>query len=133
MLKYLFACQYNDGSMFTQNKEDVSLIDTKKSAFFDVLLDQVERFWIYNLPTGRQDPDNIYLVDLRDGHFEVNRVPFFMHEITIDATKHLTNFRLIYKRRNWVDNKGGHRIMFMIGWQANYPDSKNEKRIMMIN
>ena len=125
MLKYLFACQYNDGSMFTQNKEDVSLIDTKKSAFFDVMLDQVERFWIEN-------QDNIYLVDLSDGHFEVNRVPFFMHEITIDATKHLTNFRLIYKRRNWVDNKSGHRIMYMLGWQANYPDGKNEKRIMMI-
>ena len=134
MLKYLFTAQFNDGATLEQTQEDISKIIPKKSAFFDVLNDtrKVERFWLYNIRT-----DTKYLVDLIDGHFEINGNPFFLHEQTIDESKTLSDFRLIYFRRvqqsmNIESGEASTKTMFIIGWQANHPDGKNEKRIIFI-
>ena len=142
MLRYLFTAQFNDGTMLEQTQDDVSKTNPKKSAFFDVLNDtrKLERFWLLeiykNVDLDRITPSK-YLVDLTDGHFEINGNSFFLHEQTIDESKKLSDFRLIYFRRvqqsmNLTSGEASTKTMFMIGWQANYADGKNEKRILFI-
>jgi len=71
MLKYLFVVEYKDGSVYQQNTEDISVTDDKRSCFFDVVQENVLRFFLV-------DADNIFCVDLTDGHFEVNKISFFI-------------------------------------------------------
>lgn len=142
-LKYLFHCEFNDGEIFSQNAEDRSVIDPeKRSSFFDLLQDtrEVERFWLEEADDKFLSitKPNTYLVDLTDGHFEVNGSSFFLHEQTIDPLKKLSKFRLIYFRRNTVSlnlatgEQSALTMIFIIGWQANHPDGRNVKRTMMV-
>ncbi len=142
MLKYLFTAQFNDGQIIKQDQEDVSKFNPLKSKFFDVLNDtrKLEKFWLLEkkrFHVIESEPQKKYLVDLTDGHFEINGVPFFLHEQTVDETKTLSNFRLIYFRRvqqslNIDSGKAATKVMFVIGWQANLPDGKNVQKIMYI-
>lgn len=153
MLKYLFRCQFNDGEVFNQTQEDKSKLIEGGSAFTDVLKKQevegkkLESFYL-------ESNDDSYGVNLGDGCFTVNGKTFFMHEQTVDKSKKLTNFRLIYFRRNTVSinfkvtEKELKKIPFkeidgklvteytstiyLLGWQANYPDGSNHKQIMYI-
>ena len=43
-MKYRFVVEYEDGSLFEQNEEDVSKVDPKRSAFFDIQQDRVKTF-----------------------------------------------------------------------------------------
>ena len=127
MLKYLFVAGYKDGSYYQQNEADVSCTDEKRSCFFDVDQEQVWDF-ILNDKEG-----NWFLVDLVDGHFEVNGKPFFMH----DQGEGLKDFRLIFYRQHEHDFNLGmeevaHRIRYCIGWQTNDKNGNNVKRIMEI-
>ena len=115
-MKYLFEVEYKDGTFFKQNAEDVSLTDPKRSAFFDIKQNEVKRF---TLAGG-----NTFSVDLTDGHFEVNGVPFRVH------SGDLKDFRLIYWRQHTHTfgmklNEQSHEIAFCIGWQTN--DEKGQK------
>lgn len=129
-LKYLFIVEYKDGSIFEQNPLDISITDGKRSSFFDVKQDEVKTFYI-------GDGKNGFLVDLTDGHFEVNGVSFFMH----DAGSGLKDFRLIFYRQHLhhfhigdygVPNELMHEINFCIGWQTNDEKGNNIKRIMEV-
>jgi hypothetical protein len=130
MLKYYFDVEYTDGTFYTQNKDDRSLIDPeKRSCFYDVMQDiekgkQVKTFLL-------SDGVDAYSVDLTDGHFEVNGKPFFMH----DSGMGLKNFRLIFYRQhthqfNMQQQELSHFINYCIGWQTNDETGKNYKRIM---
>ncbi len=142
MLRYLFTTQFNDGTILEQTQEDVSKTHFKKSAFFDVLnnTSEVKRFWLSELERFQVDqskPLRKYLVDLTDGHFEFNGDPFFMHEQTMDPSKNLSKFRLVYFRRvqqsrNVESGKESTKTIYIIGWQANYPTGKNHKQIIYI-
>lgn len=79
-----------------------------------------------------------YGVDLRDGHFEVDGVPFFMHE---DST--LFGFKMVFFRQHThsfeVGVKSGdvkkeisHQIVYRFGWQCTV-GGKNHQRIMQIS
>jgi hypothetical protein len=70
-LSYLFECHLNDGTLIQQTPEDVSVLDPTRSAYYDVVQRKadVEVFGIFN-------DDHTYAVDLRDGHFEIDGVPF---------------------------------------------------------
>ena len=137
MLKYNFACQFNDGSVFYQNSEDKSILFEGKSAFTDILELQKEKsiinFWLFE-----DNTDNTFLVNLVDGHFEINGIPFFIHEQTVDVKKILSNFRLIYFRRVTqsinltTEKEADPSIIYLLGWQANYPDGSNHKEIIYI-
>ncbi len=72
-LSYLFECHLNDGTLIQQTEEDVSTIDPTRSAYYDVVQRKadVEAFGIFN-------DQHTYAVDLRDGHFEIDGVPFFI-------------------------------------------------------
>jgi hypothetical protein len=128
-LKYLFTAEYSDGSTFEQDSADVSIQDPKRSAFFDVLQEKLARFSL-------KGAGHSFLVDLRDGHFEIDGTVFWMHD------KEISNIRLIYFRRhrhNFAkDRKTGavseesHTITYRIGWQANLADGSNVQEIMEI-
>jgi hypothetical protein len=92
IIMFLFECCFKDGSYLTQTPDDVSSIDPTRNAFYDVTqrIDDVIYFGLAGNGCG-------YLVDLRDGHFEVNGVPF-----RIDGVN-TTGLKLVYFRR--------HRLM----------------------
>jgi len=126
MLKYLFRAQYNDGSEFKQNQEDVSAKDRQRSAFFDI---DHERLTSFALEGG----GDVFRVDLRTGQFEVNGTSFYMHDVDLP----LSNFRVIFFRQHLhcVGGDGkqrSHAIRYLLGWQANMPDGENVQRVMVI-
>lgn len=127
MLKYLFIVEYKDGSIYEQNINDISVTDNKRSCFFDVKQDNVNKFHLIG-------EKNFFAVDLSDGHFEVNNVSFFMH----DQGLSLKDFRLIfYRQHEHSFNMGSkqelsHEINYCIGWQTNDENGNNIKRIMEI-
>lgn len=135
-LKYLFHCQFNDGETFVQNKEDKSFIDETKSAFTDLLKKAEEK----SIDTfSLTDNVNTYLVDLRDGHFEINGIPFFAHEQTFQNDLQVSNFRLIYYRRNQIqvntatnESSIPNTLCYIMGWQANQADGKNIQKLIYI-
>lgn len=123
-MKYLFACRFSDGSRYFQRADDVSLTNDKKSAFFDVMDKDIVRFWI--------DGDGHHIVvDLTDGHFDVDGASFKLHD-----DEGLKNFRLIYYRRITAKFSGTEEVEreteFCIGWQTNGKFGENIKRILMI-
>lgn len=120
-LKYLFSVLYTDGSIFEQTAEDKSETREGGSAYTDVRQDDVFRFGIAN-------EDRTALVDLSDGHFEIDGRPVWVG----DAHEHLVGdvrLRLIYFRRNQILfnaalEEQAHRTRFYLGWQATV-DGKN--------
>jgi hypothetical protein len=120
--KYLFEAHLIDGTIIQQSPDDVSHVDPNQSSFYDVIQqhDQIEAFGLYS------DEDiATYVVDLTDGHFEVNGHSFNAHDPQVVLPKD-TIYRLIYFRRNNVHfaaNAEGvdqlaHEITYFIGWQA---------------
>lgn len=133
MLKYLFQATYKDGSIYKQNKEDRSLHHAHGSSYTDVKQDQLKSFFLF-------DNKNTFSVNLEDGHFEVNGVPFFMH-----ANDALKNYRLIYfrnvqqhltmqiKDRKEISREQTQgRIIYLLGWQTNDEKGNNIQRVMEI-
>jgi hypothetical protein len=66
-LKYLFEVEYVDGTVFSQTKEDISTIDSKRSAFYDVLQSgkKIKKFTLRRFI-------NRYSIDLITGEFDIN-------------------------------------------------------------
>lgn len=127
LLKYLFIVEYKDGTIYRQNEEDKPVIVSKGSSFSDVRIEDVKRFYLV-------DAKNVFCVDLSDGHFEVNEVPFFMH----DAGDGLKDFRLIFYRQHThcvnigLGKEVSHDVNYCIGWQTNDINGNNVKRIMEV-
>lgn len=122
-LKYLFIVEYKDGAIYQQNETDISITDSKRSCFFDVRQDDVRKFFLV-------DANNVFCVDLEDGHFEINNVPFFMHDTGLE----LTDFRLIFYRQhehkfNIGFDELSHEVKYCMGWQT-AKEEKNHKRII---
>ena len=125
-LKYLFQVTYKDGSTYTQNEEDKSISgNDTKSCYFDVKQEDVKNFFLFN-------NEHQYSVNLEDGHFEVDGLPFFMHTDFL-----LKDFRIVFYRQHTHDftmdgQEVNHRIAYCFGWQTNDKDKKNVQRIMTI-
>lgn len=124
-LKYKFSALYTDGSLIEQNDEDVSAQDTRRSAFYDV---DHSRLNVFTL----KGAGHIYTVDLLDGTFGIDGVPFRMHEGP------LSNIRLIFFRRhthtvNGLFEELAHQIVYRLGWQANNAEGKNVQRVMEVD
>ncbi len=137
MLKYLFSVKFTDGTTYTQNADDRSLIEPEiRSCFYDVMqaIEKGKKIEYFVLSDGKDS----YLVDLIDGHFEVNGKGFFMHN-----RRDLTDFRIIFYRQHTrivfyrqqthaVDiDEQEHEITYCLGWQTT-EDGKNTQRIMEI-
>ena len=120
-LKYLFSCEIND-EIYRQNPEDVSITDKTKSCYYDIMDKKVARFWL----AGK---GHIYLVDLKDGHFEVDGISFRLHD------ENLKDFKLIFYRTHTIDFAGlvevNHDVEYCFGWEAK-KDGKDYKQIIRI-
>lgn len=129
MLKYLFTAEYNNGATYQQTPEDVSINDPKKSCFYDIDHTKLVKFTL-------KGEGHTYAVDLRDGHFEIDGVPFYMHE-----DPDLVAFRLIFFRQHThtiqqsrdKDRELSHEIVYRFGWQTETVKGENYQRVMQIN
>lgn len=128
-MKYLFTVYFQDGTFYEQNEQDVSRSSPERSCFFDI--QQQENAGnpvvIFCLTNGI----NSYLVDLRDGHFEVNGVHLDLNDEEVKGP-----FRLIYFRRHTHNfSQGGgqdaHWFTYNMGWQATH-NGENVKRIIRV-
>ena len=126
-LKYLFEVTYKDGSIYKQNEEDKPVIKEIGSSFSDVIQENVKTFTLIG-------EGNRYMVNLEDGHFEVNGIPFLMHE----ENDLLKDFRLVFWRRHThsfnrtMAEETSHIIVYRLGWQANDRKGNNIQQIMQI-
>lgn len=132
MLEYLFSASFKDGSTYSQNAEDISNIEPSKSCFYDVLQlekDNKNPVLIFCISDG----EKTYLVDLRDGRFDINGASFYLH----DVEESLNNMRLVYFRRHWHTLSFGgeqkeHFIAYILGWQANGANGENIQKTITI-
>ena len=85
-----FVATFADGSQVFQNADDASNIAEGRNCYFDVLQKQIDTPLVCFVLAGEGYPT--FGVDLRDGHFEVNGVPFSQH------SEPLQEFRLQYYR-----------------------------------
>lgn len=129
-LKYLFTATFADGSTIAQTLEDKSATLPGKSAFTDVLARAKTTALVAFVVRGE---GHEYGVDLRDGHFEVDGMPFRMHD---DQPK---GFELVYFRGvriDWEQSKylikeKSHTVTHNIGWKA--IGAQNYQRVMQLD
>lgn len=130
-MNLLFTCYFEDGTFYTQNPQDVSINNPTKSCYFDIL----EKEKTGNNPLAfcltRNNSDDYYLVDLRDGAFEINNTRFFLHQ-----EDNIGPFKLIYYRTNNLYVTAGLpdslSIRYNFGWQTNF-NGENIKKIITID
>jgi hypothetical protein len=140
-LKYLFVAVYKDGSHFQQNPEDVSAKEPNRSAFFDVDQENLQAFFLVGPTSASKKNQHTYLVDLTDGHFEIDGVPFGMDPRARDGSrvyklaffrKHRANVEVNVRSgkmgRQWEDP-----IVYCLGWNATDQLGQVAQRIMEID
>lgn len=125
-LRYLFEAHLKDGTVIRQTPEDVSTAEPlTRSAFYDVAqrIDEVVYFGLHN---DRYS----YVVDLRDGHFEINGVPFSAQPVTSPRIVEGGKFKLVYFRdhqqelvmsANGSARPGNHYHQYRMGWEYTDP------------
>jgi len=126
-LKYLFGVHYSDGSEFFQTPDDVSATDPIRSAFYDVDLDRVELFQL-------EGDGHKYLVDLRDGHFEIDGLPFIAGDPRVQPIGQ--ELRLVYFRRHRESQHSDGTtssapVEYHFGWQFTV-DGKNYQQTLAV-
>src|SRR6188768_3045930 len=94
-MKYIFEVEFEDGSLYLQNPDDISSFDKKRSCWFDIESEFLphkkwKRLTLYS-------SDGIDHSIFSDGHFEVAGLPFRVHE----CDHPITNVQMIYHRRHW--------------------------------
>jgi hypothetical protein len=121
-LKYLFQVEYTDGTTFKQNKEDVSSTDPKRSAFYDVLQSgkPIKRF---SLVEDKLINPKKVTVDLTDGHFEMNGVPFISEAdrplpVLPEAFTIVFFRRHIHQFNTTTNAELSHTISYFLGWKC---------------
>lgn len=138
LVKYIFQADYKDGTHYTSTQEDISVQDPLKSCYYDVKQDELVRFFLFN-------DEHTYSVNLEDGHFEIDGVPFVMHEEHMHSLPNgrkieipLKDFRLIFFRQHQHDitvtylgeqKEIAHRITYHVGWQCTV-GGQNYQRVM---
>jgi hypothetical protein len=124
VLTYLFDAHFEDGTVIRQTLEDKSWSDPLRSAYSDVLQAieggrKLKSFALWN-------DDHVYAVDLTDGHFEVDHLPFFVQPVSSNCFPAGGVYRLIYFRDHEQDiiasqtgptELGEHRIAYRFGWE----------------
>ena len=135
-LRYLFVAKLKDGSIIEQPPDDASLIDSTRSAYYDVSqrLDDVIAFALH-------DDKNYYAVDLRDGHFEINGVPFSAQPVATPTINEGGKFRLLYYRDHQQElimgmdgsmKPGEHTHQYRMGWEYFDPSGKSYVQTIVV-
>ena len=119
MLKYLFTATFSDDTSIQQTPEDVSLVDPKRSAFYDVLqrIAAGDKLIGFSLTDGTHTAS----LDLITGQFTINGLPFGCYPDKMPTPE--ADYRLIYYRRHQQHftlnyQEVGHDIQFVFGWQT---------------
>ena len=133
-LKYLFVAYFDDGSIFEQTQDDISLTNPEKSRSYDVL-NCGKKVVKFSLTDGQHN----WSIDLLDGHFEVDGMVFHAtntplpsrflqlvffrsHQVTQDVTYN--------KEGEEVSRKDtGHKVTYFTGWQATV-NGKNYQHVV---
>ena len=108
-LRYLYRVVYNDGSIYDQNLNDISISDPNKSCYNDIKLKEIRYFTL-------SDGINSYTLSLSDGGVSINGSPKLY--LTHDK---LTDHELVYYRRVTLDITDDIRTMtmnFVLGYTA---------------
>ena len=145
-MKYLFKAEFLDGTTYEQHPNDLSIAGEGFGSSFSDIIERVRNgeVKIFSLISK----EHTGLVDLQDGHFEVDGLLF---EVSSDFNNTLlSSYRLIYFRRvrqcsqkivtldnelnpNVEDGEMTSQIVgFRIGWQANDESGKNYQQILEI-
>ena len=138
-MKYLFEAHFKDGSVVAQTPEDRSAIEPDtRSAYYDVVqkgLDQVTLF-------GLKSYEHTYVVDLTDGHFEIDGIPFSAQPATgpfipAEGTFELVYFRDITRQFNVAADdsrpeEGVVHTAFRFGWKYEDPNGKRWEQTIVI-
>lgn len=118
--KLFFIVTFEDGTQIAQNVEDVGAVEGR-NCYYDVMQKTLEVPAVCCVLAAEGYPT--FGVDLKDGHFEVNGVPFFMH------TEPYKDFRLQYFRNvtqhRQTNVKTGETIDtaevgYLLGWECEY-------------
>lgn len=145
-LKYLFCAKLRSGEIIEQTPEDVSSEREDKNAYYDLLektpdgepylhngavrcRSDVELFQM-------EDETTRYLVDLNDGHFEVQLldgelgIPFFIKIPSKGAI--LRPFRFLRRRHHFNANgtELGQECEYHFGWETE--DSKERAEMILV-
>ena len=136
MLKYLFVAGFADGTVIKQEQHDRSAIEPEtRSQFFDVLKKAEEsKLEVFQLRSIYEMERKEICVDLTDGHFEINGVPFRVHK-----EQPIGDLEIIFWRqhRHTIEVTGdqqketGHEISYQIGWKEK--GNQNYQRIIEID
>lgn len=126
MLAYRFTAVYEDGTEYQQNEHDVSVTDPGRSCYFDIEQDRLVYFVLEDGAGHR------YGVDLSNGNFAVDGVPFRMHEGPV------ADVRLIFFRRHTHQFNLGydeidHTVVYRLGWQGTDAEGNNVQRVMELD
>lgn len=94
---HLFIATFEDGQQIFQNADDQSELEPDRNCYFDVLERQKTvplRCFVL------RGPKHAYGVDLWDGHFEIDGIPFFQHrpDLSRPELESGETFRLVYTR-----------------------------------
>lgn len=145
-LKYLFCAKLKSGEIIEQTHEDVSMERENKNAYYDLLekAPDGEPIIVNGTVQCRSDVELFqmedeatrYLVDLNDGHFEVQLldgelgIPFFIKIPPKDAT--LRPFRFLRRRHhfNFNGDELGQECEYHFGWETE--DGKERAEIILI-
>ncbi len=126
-----FAATFADGTQIFQDEGDNSKLDVSRNCYFDVLQKQLDSPLVCFILAGEGYPT--FGVDLRDGHFEVNGVPFFQHAEPLKDFK-LVYFRNVSQHRTFTAGKepvDTAELGYDLGWTAEYK-GEDVKRFMRI-
>lgn len=137
MLKYLFIAKFEDETSLCQNHDDVSSVDNKRSAFYDVM--QKIESGVKLIAFQLTDTVNVFEVNLLNGKFSINGFEIACPVVGNDQVDvEMKNYRVIYFRKhrkhfNQQFEEQLHETWYRFGWQANDETGKNHKRIFEIS
>ncbi len=126
----LFSAKFADNTFIEQTETDISAQNSNKSSFFDVLEKEknspLEMFCLTN-------GNLYYLLDLRDGRFEVNEQIFYINKIDYPNPLRLIYYvtRGIMLSENGVSSPIPN--VYNIGFQTNDINGNNIKQILTVN
>ena len=137
MLKYLFEATFKDGTVYKQNKEDISITDPKRSCFYDITqkLDQVAQFTL--ISQVNVIPQR-YTVDLITGLFHIRGKAIQVGEDIIGKKKlifyrrhreHTTATYELKSGKILSSEPSGSELMYFIGFESRLKGKKVERTI----
>lgn len=137
-LRYLFRALFEDGTEIEQTPEDVSCVDPRKSAFYDVISKTNSRLCFFQISDSH---GNSFSVNLQDGHFEANNLPMWLQPVATDTIPPGGRYELIYCRDHrhqfqiggdGAVQEDNHQVGFRIGWNYAAPDGRTYTQCLVV-